>query len=460
MKAFSRDVLEREKAVLDRVDPRQLKIGFCGNIANCMYVRAVPLRKAGLDVSIHIHPDDRYVMSHPPWEEFDGIAPNGELTIDNLRASVPDFPHVEGVFIRPREQSLRRIYQAGRGFLRKKDIVKFPSYLASVHTLVDLQEKDVLWGTQMAYLAYLANRPYIVSQSGGDLWFEASRDDELGAIMRRSFGRARLNLASNPWVFAHARRYGFRNVVYLPKIIDQNIYAPGRGASRAQWEAKTGGRFFVLTSSRLDERNKGSSIGVEGFAAFSRKHPDARIVLFGWGNDRQDLEDRLDGLGIRDRVLTLPVSGKARLREDLRSADAFMDQFVLGYFGSAGMEAMACGVPVIGRYETEQYEALCETGAPPVLNAATSGEVAGHLERLHADTEARCDLAVRTRAWFVANHGSERWLPEHQAVLAATAANLPVDFRDSPLTEELSQHERDYHERGLLAAPPYPSYGY
>jgi glycosyltransferase involved in cell wall biosynthesis len=460
MKAFSQDFLERERRSLERIDPRDLRIGFCGNIANCMYVRAVPLRKAGMDVSIHIHPDDQYVMSHPIWEEYDGLAPDGDLTIDNLVSSVSDLPHVREVFIRPRESDEDRAGELAQSFMREDDIVQFPSYLGLVGTLADLQDKDVLWGTQTAYLAYLANRPYVISQSGGDFWFEASRDDEMGAITRRSFGQARINLASNPWVFAHARRYGLNNVVYLPKMIDQEVYSPGQGASRARWEAETGGRFFVLTSSRLDERNKGSSIGIEGFAAFSRDHPDARLVMFGWGSDRDALERRLDELGIRDRVLALPVSGKARLRENLRSADVFMDQFVLGYFGSAGMEAMACGLPVIARYELEQYEALCETGAPPVLNAGTAEEVAEHLRRLHGNVDLRRDKAERTRMWFVANHGSERWLQDHQAVLAATALKCPADYRNSPLAEELSEEERDYCQRGLLAAPTYPNYGY
>jgi hypothetical protein len=148
------------------------------------------------------------------------------------------------------------------------------------------------------------------------------------------------------------------------------------------------------------------------------------------------------------------------MRDALRSADVFIDQFVVGYFGSAGMEAMACGLPMIGRLERDQYEALCETGAPPVLHAENRTDVARHLERLYIEPNSRRTLADETRRWFVDNHGSDRWLAEHQAVLASTALSMPADFTKSPLAARLSLRERAYHGNGLRNAPKYPNYGY
>jgi glycosyltransferase involved in cell wall biosynthesis len=461
IKEFSSEFLEREKRALERIDPKTLRIGFCGNIANCMYVRAVPLRKAGLDVSIFIHPDDTYAMSHPGWEEYDGECAEGDLSLAALRDKNIVLPQVEQTYSLPKVAEWRAIYEgSGARFLRSQDAAEFKSYLSIMPTLLALQDMDVLWGTQVPYFAYLANRPYVVSQMGGDFWFDASRDDELGALVRRSFSQARINLVSNPWVFAHARRYGMKNLVYLPKIIDQTVYSPGRGPLRNEWVTKTGGDFFVLTSSRLDNRNKGSSIGLKGFATFTRQFPGARLVLFGWGKDRKLLEQSLVKLGIAERTLVLPVSGKERMRDALRSADVFIDQFVVGYFGSAGMEAMACGLPMIGRLERDQYEALCETGAPPVLHAENRTDVARHLERLYIEPNSRRTLADETRRWFVDNHGSDRWLAEHQAVLASTALSMPADFTKSPLAARLSLRERAYHGNGLRNAPKYPNYGY
>jgi len=461
VKEYSRNFLEKEKRILNHVDPKKFEIGFCGNIANTMYVRAVPLRRAGLNIEIYLSPQDEYVMSRPGWEEFDGSISNPAKAIEELKKNGTQLPEIPGVHQYPMHTDWKTRYaSSGLKFLRRSDIKNFSTYLPYIETLIALQEKDVLWATQVPYLAYLANRPNVVSQMGGDLWFEASRGDELGALMRRSFRCARLNLASNPWTFAHARRFNMSNVIYLPKIIDQNVYSPGHGQARRRWEVESGGNFFVLTSSRIDERNKGSMVGLEGFAEFSRSVPNARLVFIGWGKGLADLDRRLLDLGIMDKVIRLPVSGKAGIRDILRSADVSFDQFVLGYYGSAGMEAMACGLPVIARNESDQYDALCETGGPPILNASMPAEVAKHLSRLHADSQRRMEVADASRKWFVANHGSERWLPEITAVLAATALGRPANMRANPLTRPHSIQERIYHLKNWLAAPPYPNYGY
>src|SRR5258706_12278207 len=42
---------------------------------------------------------------------------------------------------------------------------------------------------------------------GGDIWYECSRDDAHGRLQRIAFASAKAFLVSNPWSFAHARRF-------------------------------------------------------------------------------------------------------------------------------------------------------------------------------------------------------------------------------------------------------------
>lgn len=463
MKEYSRQVLEDEKKILEHCNPQDLDIAFCGNIANAMYVRAKPLRREGMNVSIYVHPSDHYVMSQPGWEEYDGVLPEGITDTSRLAEHGLTLPVIDDVHQPPMVEAKhwREVYKvAGKEFLQANDINDFAPYLSLINTLIELQHKDVLWCTQCVYMGFLAHRPYVASQMGGDLWLEASRGDMLGDLMRRSFGSARMLLASNPWSFAHARRFGYRQMIYLPKVLDEEDYRPGKGRSREEWVNTSGGDFYVLTTSRFDERNKGSSIGLEGFARFSKRHPSARLVFVGWGKDAVQLRQRLEELGVTGKVLQMPVSGKARLRDYLRSADIFIDQFVLGYFGSAGLEAMACGLPMIGRIETDQYDALCETGAPPVLNCSTAVQVADALERMASNSQQRMDTARDHREWFIKNHGSERWKEEYAAILAATAQRREMAFSGSPLSEPLGKDEIEYLKKGLQEAPPHLEYGW
>lgn len=461
IKEFSGYFIKKEKEVASRRDSAGVKIGFVGNIANCMYMRAIPLRAGGWSVDMFIHPQDAYVMSNPGWEYFKGTLPAGVSTLEQCSEVGIQLPVVDGVYQYSENPDWQcRLVEEDYEFVRETDKVDFPSFMSNLPTLSALQEMDVLWGTQNVYLSYLANRPYVVSQSGGDIWLEASRQDELGRVQRKAFSNARVFLVSNPWSFAHARRFGFKHLVYLPLILDQEMYAPGDGKSRKAWKDISGGDFFVLTSSRLDERNKGSRIGIEGFASFAKSYPSARLVVIGWGNDIEKYQNLFIELGIADKVIELPVSGKALIRDYLRSADVFIDQFVLGYYGSAGLEAMACGLPVIGRIEKEQYDALCETGSPPILNSCTSDEVTAALLKLALNPEYRLELAQAHREWFIENHGSEKWLPAYNAVLSSTAKNCPANFEKSPLSRPLSYTEKLYHAKGMLCAPPHPHYGW
>lgn len=456
MRDYSRDFFEREIQNTANMDVRKLKIGFCGNLANNLYFRARPLRREGLDIDIFLHPDDKFVMGQPAWEEFDGVL-NGPATMQELEAIGVHLQEVPGVYARLPDEADTSLPLP---FLRDYDKSHFLPYVEGPYraTLRALHQKDVLWGAQSTYLSYLANRPYVVSQTGGDIWLEASRDDMLGHLQRLAYANARVFVVSNPWSYAHARRYGFRNLIYLPMTLDQTQYCPGHGASRKEWEASTDGNFFVLTTSRLDERNKGSSLAIAGFAEFAKRCPGARLVAPGWGKDHSLAEGALAKLGIADRMIWLPLSGKEKVRDYLRSADVFIDQFVLGYFGAAGLEAMATGLPVIGRTEMAQYEALCETGAPPILQAASAVEVAQALVGLQANSAMRKKIGENSRKWFLNNHGSSRWYPQYQALFNATAANQRVSWRRSPLSAPLGSDEIEYHRTGLAAAPPFPNY--
>jgi glycosyltransferase involved in cell wall biosynthesis len=293
---------------------------------------------------------------------------------------------------------------------------------------------------------------------GGDIWYECARDDVLGRLQRLGFCHANAFLVSNPWSFAHARRYGMHHLIYVPFMLDQHTYCPGEPTVREQWRARSGGEFFVLSTARIDEFYKGSRIGLEGFAAFSREHPEARLVQMGWGADLAGMQRKLAELGIVDRTIILPTAGKRRLIAHLRSADCLLDQFRLGYFGATALEAMACGLPVIMRLERGQYDALCETGAPPVLDAETPEEVRRQLERLISDREWHATTREAHREWFLQNHGSARWSTDYFTLLLLTARKHRFRFDHSPLHQPLSAEEREYHATELANAPVFPNY--
>lgn len=455
------------------VPARAGRYAFVGNLANNMAMRALPLRQRGYSVDIFLHPQDRSVMSQPGWELSEAMLPNNETNVDLLRANGICLPEVSGVFTPPiisgdelarlitRAKNTRSLFWrmlASPRFMRQNDIRTWGSYFAYLHFFEALQSYRCIFAAQAPYLAYFANRPYLAAQTGGDLWLECSRNDAFGILQRKSYRNASAILATNPWAYSNARRFGFRHVIYVPLMVDTEAYAPGPSASREAWKKQVGGEFFALVTARIDRRWKGSHIGIEGFARFALRNPQARLVLVGWGEDSSSDIDALKALGLDGRFIQLPVSGKRKLVEYLRAADCLIDQFVIGYYGATALEAMATGVPVIMRLLAEQYDALCPTGAPPVLNASTPDEVAACLERLAVSHEARQDLALASRRWIELNHSVDKWGEHYGALLNAAATGMRFDFQESPLATPLSRAELAYHAASLAAAPTFPNY--
>jgi glycosyltransferase involved in cell wall biosynthesis len=342
--------------------------------------------------------------------------------------------------------------------LSAADVLRWLPYLSGYDWIAELGRYDALLCAQSTFVGLLSGRPYLAAHIGGEIWYECSRGDLLGRLQLESYRRAAVVLASNPWSFAHARRYGLHNAVYVPLLVDEEFYAPGLGPFRQAWSDASGGDFFVFSSVRQNDAVKGTMTALEGFARFAAQRPGARLVIIEWGQQSALNLERFSSLGIADKVVRLPIAGKRRVIDYLRSADCSLDQFTLGYYGASALEAMGCGLPVIMRLERAQYAALCRVGAPPVVQAATADDVAAALERLAADAGFRRATAVAQREWLVAAHGAKAWYPTISAMLRVTAAGRRDSYAHSPLRAPLSPEERDYHARGLARAPQFPHY--
>jgi hypothetical protein len=466
----SRDFGRKLVAGLPRHDATGMRYAFVGNLANNMALRALPLREAGFSIDIFLHPQDRDVMSQPGWELSSACLSGPVTNVDQLAGLGLALPDVPGVYSLPpdggaalaalmvqAQDTPAREWRRLRQVYRQDDVLLWPGYFAYLPVLEALRGYDALFAAQAPYLAYLSGRPYLTAQTGGDLWLDCSRNDAFGQLQRLSYARSGAILATNPWAFAHARRFGFRHVVYAPLIIDVERYAPGPRDLREQWAAQVGGDFFALTTARIDKTWKGSHIALEGFARFAARNPQARLVCVGWGASNDEQAGLLASLGLADRVVRLPVSGKMKVVEYLRASDCVIDQFAMGYYGATALEAMATGTPVIMRTLREQYDALCPTGAPPTCEAATPEEVAAALEALR-DAGFRNTRGRECRAWVEKNHGVGTWADTYAVLLGASAHGDALDFRRSPLAAPLSTEERAYHRDMLARAPVFPRY--
>lgn len=442
-----------------RHSKKKQAFAFVCNMANSMYTTSIAMRNTGFPVTVFPHPADDFIMSQPEWEEYAGGIPEGvEFTLSGFRDAGIVMPKVSGV----ERLSLSDVdyfdFSQMPKFVSRIKHLAYSEYYYYIDLYKRLRDFDALYAIQSPYLAYLAAKPYIVTHAGGDIWYECSRDDQLGHLQRASFKSAGLIIASNPWSYAFARRYGFKNMVHVPTLLDSELYSPGFPKFRDEWRREYGGNFFLLSTARLDDFFKGSNIAIDAIAHFLHENENARLVQISWGRDLDKFQHRIKEYGLEGKVILLPAAGKRKLIDYLRSAHVVIDQFTLGYYGMTALESIAVGVPVIMNVNQQQYDAFSAAGAPPVCNASNSNEIIGHLRSLYNNPILASDISKSQRAWFMLYSGDSSWAEYYADLMLVVGSGYKIDYSSSPLNAPLTIEEVKYHRSELEMAPIFPNY--
>ena len=126
-----------------------------------------------------------------------------------------------------------------------------------------------------------------------------------------------------------------------------------------------------------------------------QKHVPARLALVGDGPERESVERQAEDLGIIDRVDFL--GDQEFVAELLPAADVFLLPSQHESFGLAALEAMSCGVPVVGSrigglpevivHEETGY--LCDPNDVPCMSAIVLGLLRNEDLRLEIGAAAR-----------------------------------------------------------------------
>ena len=90
--------------------------------------------------------------------------------------------------------------------------------------------------------------------------------------------------------------------------------------------------------------------------------PNIAYLIVGDGDDRQRLEAKARSRGIDDRVVFAGFIPEAEKADHYRLADAFVMPGRGEGFGFVFLEALACGIPVVGSRLDGSREALAPGG--------------------------------------------------------------------------------------------------
>lgn len=190
---------------------------------------------------------------------------------------------------------------------------------------------------------------------------------------------------------------------YLPKIGGFPVTGMEAGDAALPLEPREpGSSLKVLTSGRLVFW-KNFSAAVEAFARFAASGAEAIFTIVGEGPELGRLNDLVDRLALRGKVLFVPWLPQKDLWRLMRSSDIFLYPSLREGGGAVVVEAMANGLPVIcldsagpGFHVQEGWGIKIAPVDPPFIVAG----MADALGRLAADPAKRRAMgdAARKRA--------------------------------------------------------------
>ena len=208
-----------------------------------------------------------------------------------------------------------------------------------------------------ALINQVIRAPLVLMVYGVDVWkppYRLARQllkavDAVWSISAITTGRM------NEWAGVPPARYAL-----LPNAIHLNRYA--MAPRRADLQARHGleGARVIMTLARLSELEcyKGVDEVLETMPALLLDIPNLKYLIAGDGNDRPRLMQKARALGLTDRIVFAGMISEAEKADYFRLADAFVMPGRGEGFGFVFLEALACGVPVVGSQLDGSREAL------------------------------------------------------------------------------------------------------
>jgi phosphatidyl-myo-inositol dimannoside synthase len=157
--------------------------------------------------------------------------------------------------------------------------------------------------------------------------------------------------------FIHWAQLNGNGYHYLPNCIDESQYGIRPKRNDLLERYKIHGKKVIATAGRLDshqnERNKGFDEVLEVLPELKKRIPNVAYLIIGDGDDSERLVHKAKSLGVQDQVIFTGYVSDREKADHYRLADVFAmpgsnQNFDRYPYRFVFLEALACGVPVVG----------------------------------------------------------------------------------------------------------------
>lgn len=422
-----------------------MKIGFYGGMANNMYVFAKAISTHdGIEVRYIRDRSDKYPMSQPAWEDQPFVMPYEVLPQAN-KWNWEQWTHYElgqgwvaPKWLRdPNEMRVNLTDGINLDRLPFLDYIWTKRYMAAPHriaTLTEMKSCDSLLvcGVEGCILAQLSGRPYIIWPHGGDSMIAAGlfqppmrhlrQRIAHGIVVRHlktAFSRALCIGSHEPTGILHDY-LGAENYLKELPVVFMPIPIPVRARPSPEVRRTkllnllrqfgmniTEPIIFGFVPSRFDYQWKGQDRLLKAIALrrTQLRNSGVKFLFSGWGENLMSAKKFTEDNDISDIAFFLNVAlSKPLLFQFYEAADFVVDQFILGMYGTAALEAMAAGCPLM-TWVSDKYER--PWGTPPVINVQTTEDIIQVLDEIATGERDLEETSRRLQLWMSKIHSPQ-----------------------------------------------------
>lgn len=295
--------------------------------------------------------------------------------------------------------------------LSSEDLEPWRSIYEPLSALLSCYDLVEGYATQNVVPLICGNAPFVSYSHGTvrDIGPSVS-DTATSRLALLAYHKSQETIITNTDCGLIAKNLGITPFRFVPHVIDQKYYE-----STQSKRSEKPSRCYVYCPSRQDWEAKGSDIAIRSFAAIAKEYPEMDLWVARWGKDLERSRALIADLGIQSRVKEISVLPIRDLITATRNAAALIDQFHLGVFGGIGPTALACGTPLVTRFD-HKHSAWCMS-KPPVFTADNlESAIVALRSALSAD---RVEHQAEQNKWMNQNYNYLNVVAEHEEIYSS-----------------------------------------
>ncbi len=181
--------------------------------------------------------------------------------------------------------------------------------------------------------------PMVITEHSTGL-YKVSKNHKEKAIYKETYNSAERIISVSPaFIDCIAEIKGNQqNITYIPNMIDFKHF----------YNRNKRGQDFVFISIGFLTFKKGMDVVIKGFATFNDKYPNSILKIVGHGQELENLQNLARELKKENSIEFVGAVTREDLPEVISTANCLSMGSRLETFGLIFIEALACGLPIIG----------------------------------------------------------------------------------------------------------------